>query len=117
MHFIHEFGFDAKEGKSQEFQKWLVDNEEKLALECPAGCKYDGTYAAIQTTDKTAGSFRTVFRLENYAAQDAFSAAMKEGGTFGRLMEELTEFIDQANHSNWSQALLRRATDAAIWGE
>jgi len=117
MHFIHENGFDAKEGKAQELQKWLVDNEEKLALECPAGCKYDGTYAAIHTSDKTSGSFRMIFRLENYAAQDAFSAAMKEGGAFARLMEEVTEFMDQDNHSNWSEILMRRATDAAIWGE
>jgi hypothetical protein len=32
-------------------------------------------------------------------------------------MEEVTEFMDQDNHANWSEILMRRATDAAIWGE
>ena len=117
MHFVHEWGFDPKEGKSQELQRWLSENEEKLALECPPGCKYDGTYAAVHTSEKRCGAFRMVFRMENYAAQDSFSAAMKEGGTFARLMEELTDFMDQSNQANWSEVLMRRATDTAIWGE
>lgn len=117
MHFVHQWGFDSKEGETQALVKWLTENEEKFALECPAGCKYDGTYAAVHSSDKDSGTFRMVFRMENYAAQDSFSAAMKEGGTFARLMEELTEFMDQSNHANWSELLMRRATDTAIWGE
>ena len=117
MNFIHEWGFDVKEGKSQEFQKWLTDNEEKLALECPEGCQYDGTYAAVHTSEKTSGGFRIIFRMESYAGQDAFSQAMKQGAGFARLMEELSDFMDQSNHSNWSDHMLRRVTDTAIWGE
>lgn len=117
MNFVHEWGFDVKEGKSQELQKWLTDNEEKLALECPEGCQYEGTYAAVHTSEKHSGGFRTVFRMNSYAGQDAFSQAMKDGGAFARMMDELTGFMDQSNSANWSELLLRRVTDTAIWGE
>jgi hypothetical protein len=117
MNFLHLWGFDVKQGKTREFQQWLSANEEKLALECPEGTKYLGTYACVETSEKTAGSFRSVFQLERYGTMDNFSAAMKEGGTFAVLMGEFTEFMDQDRHANWSSALCRKVTDAAIWGE
>jgi hypothetical protein len=117
MNFLHEWGFDIKEGQTQAFQEWMKGNEEKLALEMPEGCKYFGTYAAVYNSDKTSGSFRVLTEMDSYAAQDRFSEVMKEGGAFARLMGEFTEFMDQGNQSNWSQALMRRITDTAIWGE
>lgn len=117
MNFIAEFGFDVKEGKSIEFQKWLTNNEEKIGAATPSGSEYLGTFVTVQTSEKTSGSCRQYWRLDSYGAQDNFSAAMKEGGTFAQLMEEYTEFIDQSNDCNWSQVLCRRVTDAAIWGE
>lgn len=117
MNFIHEWGFDVKEGKSQALQKWLTENEEKFALEMPEGCEYVGTFAVVHTSEKGSGQFRMVTGLDSYGAQDSFSTAMKEGGAFARLMEELTEFMDQGNHCNWSEVVMRRVTDTAIWGE
>ena len=117
MRFIVEFGFDAKEGKSQELQAWLTDNEEKLAADAPAGCKYLGTYVTVQTSEKKAGSWRQLWQLDSYGAQDAFAEAMKQGGNFARLFEEQTDLIDQRNDANWSSVLMKKATDAAIWGE
>lgn len=117
MHFMHVLGFDVKQGQSLALQKWLTDNEEKLALEMPDGCEYVGTFAAVHTSEKEAGSYRTIMKMENYGAQDNFSAKMKEGGAFARMMEEMTAFMDQDNDSHWSEEVLRRVTDAAIWGE
>jgi hypothetical protein len=117
MRFVFEWGFDSKEGKATEMQRWLQANEEKLALESPQGCKYLGTYAAVLTSEKTAGNTRMLFELENYAAQDAFSETMKQGGPFARMLDELMSYVDQRNEANWSQSLLRKVTDAAIWAE
>ena len=117
MNFMFVWGFDLKQGKTAEFQKWCQANEEKLILECPPGCKYLGTYAAVNTSEKEAGGFRSLWEFENYAAQDTFSQAMKDGGTFARLVEECTAFMDQDNHAHWSSTLMRRVTDAAMWGD
>jgi hypothetical protein len=32
MDFIAEFGFDVKQGKAHEFQRWLSENESKIAI-------------------------------------------------------------------------------------
>jgi hypothetical protein len=117
MNFVYTWGFDVKQGKTREFQQWLSGNEEKLGTEAPEGNEYLGTFAAVQTSEKSAGSFVSLWRLNSYASMDRFSEAMKAGGAFARLMEEYTEFMDQEPHANWSSWLLRRVTDAAIWGE
>ena len=117
MNFMDVLTFDLKQGKTREFQQWLSGNEEKLAAECPQGVSYKGTYALVRSSEKNAGSFMQVFEYDSYGAMDAFSQAMKDGGTFANLMDELTEFTDQDNHANWSNLFGRRVTDAAIWGE
>ena len=55
--------------------------------------------------------------MDSYGAQDKWSAAVKDGGTFARLMDEMAHFIDQRNEANQSTLMLRRVSDAAIWGE
>lgn len=115
MDFITEFGFDVKQGRSQEYQGWLSENEEKLAASCPDGVEYIGTYAAMYSSEKEAGGYRTLFRLDSYGAQDNFAAAMKEGGIFASLITEATGFVDFDKGANWSNTLLKRVTDASIW--
>ena len=95
MNFIAEFGFDVKKGRAQDFQRWMSENESKLAAACPSGVEYVGTYAVMYSSEKHSGSFRQFFRMESYGSQDTFSAAMKEGGAFANLVEEMTEFVDQ----------------------
>ena len=115
MNFIAEFGFDLKKGRAQEFQRWMSENESKLAAACPSGIEYIGTYAVMYSSEKHAGAFRQLFRLENYGAQDIFAAAMKEGGEFASLIEGASEFIDQ--EKDWSSGLYKSVTDLSIWGD
>ena len=117
MNFIAEFGFDVKKGRAQEFQRWMSENESKLAAACPSGVEYVGTYAVMYSSEKHAGAFRQLFRLENYGAQDVFAAAMKEGGEFASLIEGATEFVDQEKDANWSNGLYKAVTDLSIWGD
>jgi hypothetical protein len=115
--FVLTWGFDVKEGRAHELQQWLSGNEEKIAAEAPAGTEYMGTYTSVLGGERSSGYGKTFWGLDSYAAQDAWTAAMKEGGTFTRLIEEFTDFIDQDNHANGRVELARKVTDAAIWGE
>jgi hypothetical protein len=117
MDFIAEFGFDVKQGQAQDFQRWLSENESKIPASCPEGVEYIGTYVVVQTSEKHAGGYRQLFRLESYGAQDAMAAAMKEGGAFASLFEESARFIDQDRDADWSSGLYKAVTDASIWGE
>ena len=95
MDFIAEYGFDVKKGQAQEFQGWLAENESKLAAGFPEGVEYIGTYAVVQTSEKHAGGFRQLLRLESYGTQDTLAATMKEGGAFATVFQELSKFVDQ----------------------
>ncbi len=117
MDFIAEFGFDVKKGQARDFQRWLSENESKLAAACPSGVEYIGTYAVVHTSEKHAGGYRQLLRLESYGSQDTLAAAMKEGGAFADLFEELTQFIDQDREADWSSGLYKAVTDASIWGD
>jgi hypothetical protein len=117
MDFIAEFGFDVKKGQAQGFQRWLSENESKFAAACPEGVEYIGTYAVVQTSEKHAGGYRQLLRLESYGSQDTLAAAMKEGGDFANLIEEMTKFIDQDRDADWSSNLYKAVTDASLWGE
>jgi hypothetical protein len=117
MNFIVEFGFDIKQGKAHEFQEWLSGAESKLAAACPTGVEYVGTYATIYSSEKHAGGFRQFFRMESYGSQDALAAAMKEGGDFGALLDEMGQFVDQDRAADWSNGLFKKVTDASFWAE
>ncbi|MDX1621831.1 MAG: hypothetical protein R3320_12615 [Nitriliruptorales bacterium] len=118
MQFIMEQGFDLEEGQTREFQSWLESNEAELAKSCPTGVEYLGTFTAIYTSEKQAGTMRTYWRMDSYAAQDRFAAAMKEeGNRFGELLNEAVSFSDQRNDANWSNGLFKALVDASIIGE
>ena len=117
MNFIAEFGFDVKKGRAQDFQRWMSENESKLAAACPSGIEYVGTYAVMYSSEKHSGAFRQFFRMESYGSQDTFAAAMKEGGAFANLVEGMTEFVDQERDANWSNGLYKAVTDISLWGE
>ena len=117
MDFIAEFGFDVKKGRAQDFQRWLSENDSKVAAACPSGVEYVGTYAVIYSSEKHSGGYRQLFRMESYGSQDTLAAAMKEGGAFANLIEEMTEFFDQDREADWSNGLYKAVTDTSVWGE
>jgi hypothetical protein len=117
MDFIAEYGYDVKKGQAQDFQRWLSENESKLAAAYPKGIEYIGTYAVVQTSEKHAGAFRSLLRMESYGSQDTLAAAMKEGGAYADIFMEMTKFIDQDKDANWSSNLYKAVTDASIWSD
>ena len=118
MRFIHEDGFDIKLGKAHELQQWVVNNEEKLRASCPDEVEYLGTYAVVQTTEKGSGQVRIHWGMDNYAAQDAFAAAMNEPGPFRDLVDELYKFADyEGRRDHFSRTVMKSVTSTSFWGE
>jgi hypothetical protein len=62
-------------------------------------------------------SGRGLLRLESYGSQDTLAAAMKEGGAYADLFQEMAKFIDQDRDANWSNNLYKAVTDTSIWGD
>lgn len=114
MQFIHEQGFDVRDGEEHAFQRWLADNEAALAAACPEGVDYLGTFYAIFSDQRDAGTYRMLWRYDSYAAQDRMAEASAGGTEMARLMHEGIAFVDMGNQRNSSNQLLKLVTDSTI---
>lgn len=114
MQFIHEQGFDVREGEEHAYQRWLADNEAAIAAACPNGVEYLGTFYAIYSEMRTAGTYRMMWRYDSYGAQDRMAAEMGGDTDLARLIHGGIAFVDMDNHRNGSNQLLKRVTDATI---
>ncbi len=116
MRFILENGFNVKIGKDEAYQKWLTENEAKIAAAQPPGTKYLGTFGVIFSSEKKAGSYRSLHELDSYAALDTIAAVAKdETSDFGRLAREESQFFDPDPKAHWSNGLYKLVTDTTIW--
>jgi hypothetical protein len=114
MQFIHEQGFDVREGEERAYQRWLVDNEEAIAAACPEGVEYLGSFYAIFSDTRTAGTYRMLWRYDSYGAQDRMAAEMAGDTDMARLVHEGIQFLDMSNDRNGSNQLLKLVTDSTI---
>ncbi|TVP72706.1 MAG: hypothetical protein EA340_03130 [Nitriliruptor sp.] len=114
MQFIHEQGWDIREGQEHAYQRWLAENEAALAAACPEGVEYLGTFYAMFSDSRTAGTYRMLLRYDSYGAQDRMAAEMAGDTALARLVHEHVRFLDMSNHSNGSNQLLKLVTDSTI---
>jgi hypothetical protein len=118
MDFISEWGFDIKRGQTSAFQAWIRENEGTFAKEAPDGWEYLGTYGVVMTSEKEAGGIRQVWRHRSYADMDTFAEALRQPGTLGELMDEMTtRFVDDDRGANWSASIYKAVADASFVGE
>ena len=116
MRFISDVGFTIKLGQEEAHQKWLMENEERLAKSHPEGTRYIGTFSVVMSSEKEAGSYRSFIELDSYAALDRLAAASKDASSeFGKLQREWTSFGNFDLDAPWSQGLYKAVVDATIW--
>lgn len=113
---IFEQGFNIKRGHEEAFQEWATKNDELTKKATPPGVEYLGTYVVTFTSEKEAGEYRTLWRLDSYAAFDTFMEAVRDADSdWGRLNREFTEYLDASLGSQWSFSLYRPLGEAVIW--
>ena len=116
MKFIQISGYTVKIGQSEAHQKWLIDNDERIRRATPPGGKYIGTFAAIFSSEKGAGDYRSVFELDSYGALDVGAASAKDPDSeWLKIGLELSRFIDPDWNLPHSNELLKNVVDATIW--
>ena len=116
MRFIQEFGYTVKSGHDEAHQRWLIDNDTDLKAAMPAGLTYIGTFAVVFSSEKSAGSYKALFGLDSYGAMDISAAANKDADSaYGRLVREVSQFMDVDHAAGWSNSLMKDVIDATIW--
>lgn len=116
MPILHETTYDVNAGQFDAFQNWLLEHEDSLAAEYPEGIEYLGTYANVYG-DQSKGEFKTLLRLESYAALDALARTVAEEGTLSRLLWEVSAFTTGGPSSRGEQTLWKRVSATVTTGD
>ncbi|UPT95001.1 hypothetical protein J4G48_0038080 [Bradyrhizobium barranii subsp. apii] len=103
--YLYQGGFCILAGKYDEFAKWCKKNGQGLKKACPMGIEFVGIFMVRQTSEKEAGDYRIVWRLDNYASLDTFQTATQPAGPLHQLLTELGSFSDRG--ANWSQIMMQ----------
>jgi hypothetical protein len=116
MDFITEDGYQVKPGMQEEYQQWIIDNQDALRAALPEGIEYIGTYVAVFGSDYEGGSFRDLFRIDSYGALDRMAAeGRRPGSELARLNREGGRFIDMTRSpERWTHNLYKNVVDATI---
>ncbi|MBA3687877.1 MAG: hypothetical protein H0W81_03435 [Chloroflexi bacterium] len=116
MSLLQEQGFNVKRGKEEAFQKWTTDNDAALKKSTTPGVEYLGTYVVAMSSEKHAGEYRFLLRLESFAAFDASHEAVRdEKSEWGRLNREATAFLDLPIGAEFSSSVYRPLIESVIW--
>lgn len=116
MSLISEQGFNIKRGQEEAFQKWTADNDAALKKSTPPGVEYLGTYVVAMSSEKHAGEYRFLLRLESFATFDVMQASVRdEKSDWGRLNREATEFLDLPIGAEFSFSVYRPLLEAVVW--
>ena len=116
MSLLFEQGFNVKRGHEEAFQNWTEDNDAALKKGVPPGVEYLGTYVVAMSSEKHAGEYRLLLRLESFAAFDASHEAVRdEKSEWGRLNREATAFLDLPIGGEFSYSVYRPLLEAVVW--
>ena len=70
----------------------------------------------VFSSEKQAGTYRLLLELDNYAAIDTMSEALKDADPdFGRMVREHSSFSPVDPTLPWSQSLYRSVVDMAVY--
>ena len=115
MRFVEIHGFCIRLDKQTEFQKWLVENEERLRKAYPPGIEYGGIYVAVFSSEKNAGEYYGIDYLDSYGAMDRGAALGKDTTSdWVKVSEEFLQFLDTDRSAGSSHTLLKSVVDATI---
>ena len=116
MSLIWEQGFNIKRGKEEAYQKWMTEHDAAYKEATPPGVEYLGTYIVVMSSEKHAGEYRALLRIESFASIDTmFELARDEKSVWGRLSREETEFWDLPVGADFSFGIYRPLIGAVIW--
>jgi len=107
---VLEWGYEVPRARYAEFQAFLRDSNGLLGTSSVPGLRYLGTYTVFQQSERSLGSFRTIWDLERLAQMEEMSARVADAGDeWGRAVAALMAFRDPDYAAGRSQVILQLA--------
>jgi len=112
---VLEWGYEVPRDRHAAFQTFLRDSHGMLSASPVQGLRYLGTYAVFQQSERSLGSFRTIWDFERLSQMEEMSAkAADEGDEWGRAVKALMAFRDPDYAAGRSQVILQLAAATAL---
>jgi hypothetical protein len=104
---LYIFNYNIKEGRMEEFQKFIKENEKTIAKQAPKGWKYMGTYFYVLGFGPYCAA--DLWECSNYADFDTWRNY--DNPTWVKLWKQAVEYCTSEPVVSW---LLREAGDTKI---
>jgi hypothetical protein len=115
VRFIQDNSFTVKPDKVEELQRWIVENQARLAATYPKGTSLIGLFVTVFGSNPGVGDFHVLEQLDSYAALDTLAAEDKNPDSeYHRLWMETVEFTDFTRGAPMSRTLLKDLVDATV---
>ena len=109
---VMEWGFEVIRDKSDAFHAWLAQNETGLAADCPSGLQYRGTYGVFAQSERTLGSYRTIWSFDSLGALELLGQEVEKDTSLGKRLKELVSFRDESIGASRSQQIYHPAANS-----
>lgn len=110
-----EWGYEVPKDKHGTFQAFLKTAHITLRAPSVAGVEYLGTYTVFQQSERTLGSFRTIWGFQNLGQMEQMTAKVSDpNDAWGKAVKELMQFRDGDYAAGRSQVILQLATETLV---
>lgn len=108
MALLYDWGFYVKQGRREDFLRWLEENESRLVELAPKNYEYIGTYRSLSPEPC---DFHQVWRYGSERPPDLRAAAADHSGAFTDVAREYLGFVDTSREQEEEFRLYRGAIE------
>jgi hypothetical protein len=112
---VLEWGYEVPRAQYGAFQTFLRDNNGVLSASSIPGLRYLGTYTVFQQSERSLGSFRTMWGFQRLSQMEDMSARVADADDeWGQAVKALMAFRDPDYAAGRSQVILQLAAATII---
>jgi hypothetical protein len=110
-----EWGYEVPKDQHAAFQGFLKASHATLRAPSVAGVEYLGTYTVFQQSERSLGSFRTIWGFQSLGQMEEMTAKVGDANdAWGKAVKELMQFRDGDYAAGRSQVILQLATETLV---
>lgn len=112
---VLEWGYDVPRDRHPAFQAFLKAAHATLRAASVPGVEYLGTFAVFQQSERSLGSFRTLWGFQSLGQMEEMTAKVADpNDAWGKAVKELMQHRDSDYAAGRSQVILQVATETVI---
>jgi len=112
---VLEWGYEVPRGQYADFIRFIGEKHATLSVSPIDGLRYIGTYAVFQQSERSLGSFRTIWDMERLGQLEEMTARVADPkDDWGKTVKELMAFRDPDYTAGRSQVIMQLAAATMV---